>query len=89
MNAAALLAELETVGIQITREEHTLRVRGNPGANPALYRERIREHKSALLALLGLQDEIVRTASAAQGAFDRRRYDEVWVAWHALQQESM
>jgi hypothetical protein len=58
MSAAALLAELEAIGIQITREGYTLRVRGNPGVNPAPYRERIREAKPVIIAMLRQREAI-------------------------------
>ena len=42
-----------------------------------------------LTARLALQDEIVRTASAARDAFDRATYDEVWRRWSELQEEAV
>jgi hypothetical protein len=35
--------------------------------------------------LLALQDEIVAAATAAQSAFDRAAYDELWRRWYVLQ----
>lgn len=87
MTAAALLAGLEAAGIHVAGEDDNLRVRANPGISLAPYVEPIREHKPALLALMALQDEIVRTASAARDAFDRAAYDELWRRWHVLQEQ--
>jgi hypothetical protein len=85
--SAALLARLEAAGVHVSREGDSLRVRGEPGVHPAPYRECIREAKPALLALLALQDEIVRTASAARDAFSRRHYDRLWERWYALAEQ--
>ena len=85
MTARALLAELDAVGIAVTREGDNLNVRGEPGVSLTPYLDRIRDHKPALLATFHLQDQIVAAASAAQDAFDRVLYDELWQRWHELQ----
>jgi hypothetical protein len=47
-----LLCELAAAGISIKRDGDGLRVRARPGVSIAAYRERIREAKPALLAVL-------------------------------------
>ena len=89
MGAAQLLTELEAAGIRATAMGDTLRVRAKPGVDLTPYRDDIRQHKSTLLALLALQDEIVAAAGAARDAFDRQHYDELWRRWHALQAEEV
>jgi hypothetical protein len=87
MSATGLLAELEAAGVHISREGHSLRVRGRPGVSLAPYRDQITTHKPVLLSLLALQDEIVRTASAARDAFDRQHFDQLWAEWHTLAEQ--
>ena len=84
---AALLTELEEVGVHLSLGGEDLRFQTRPGVSIAPCRKRIQDHKPALLALLALQDEIVRTASAARDAFDRQHYDELWRRWHARQEQ--
>jgi hypothetical protein len=55
------------------------------GINLAPWRERNAATKPVLIALLRLQDEIVRAAAAARDAFDRQYYDELWHQWQVLQ----
>ena len=66
MSAALLLADLEATGIKVTRRGDNLRLRVKRGVNLDPFLDQITAHKPALLTLLALQDEIVRTASAAQ-----------------------
>jgi hypothetical protein len=87
VSAPALLDELAGAGIRLSREGDDLIGDVLPGATLAPYRDRIREHKPALLTLLALQDDIIRTASAAQDAFTRQHYDQLWVEWHTRQKE--
>jgi hypothetical protein len=82
------LDALATAGVSLTRAGDHLRYQTRPGVSISPYREQITTHKSALLTLLALQDEIVRTASAARDAFDRQHYDEIWSRWHARQEET-
>ena len=89
MSAGAFIDELAGVGIRLSRDGDDLAADVLPGASLDPYRDRIREHKPAFVALLALQDEIVRTASAARDAFDRAAYDELWRRWHALRGEEM
>ena len=89
MSAGAFIDELAGMGIRLSRDGDDLAADVLPGASLAPYRDRIREHKPALLNLLALQDEIVRTASAARDAFDRQLYDGLWERWHALHDEEM
>ena len=58
MSAATLLAKLEAVGVHLIRDGGTLRVRGQPGVNPAPYREQIAANKPALLALMRGREEL-------------------------------
>jgi hypothetical protein len=58
MSGAALLVEMEGLGIHITREGDTLRVRGKPGVRLAPHRERIVANKPALLAVLREREEV-------------------------------
>ena len=83
---AALLDELETAGVRLSLAESDLRYETQPGISIAPYRERIAEHKQAILVEL-LQREIVEAAGAARDAFDRQHYDRLWARWHALQDE--
>jgi TubC N-terminal docking domain len=83
MSAATLLADLDAVGVHVTREGDALRVRGNPGADPAPYRERIREAKAELLREL-LQREIVAAVIVEPVQFDRERYQRLWEQWRQL-----
>ena len=87
MTAAALLAELAAAGIHISREGECLRVRGEPGVSLDPCRDCVTAYKPALLTLLALQEDIVRTAGAARDAFDRQHFDRLWVEWQALQEE--
>jgi hypothetical protein len=85
VSAATLLDQLTAAGIRLGRDEDDLIVDVLPDTDLDPYRERIQAAKPALLTLLTLQDDIVRTASAAQHAFDRQHYDQLWQRWHALQ----
>jgi hypothetical protein len=67
VSAAALLAELEAVGIQIIREGDNLRVRGEPGVSLAPYTERLREHKPAILVALGEREATERHCTLMDG----------------------
>jgi hypothetical protein len=88
MSVSNLVDEYAAAGVRLRREGDDLIADVLPGASLDQYREHIREHKPALLTLLALQDEIVRTASAARDAFDRATYDELWRRWQALQEET-
>jgi hypothetical protein len=88
MSASALLVELEAVGIRLHRDGDDLLASIRPGANFDPFRQRVREHKPALLASLALQEQIVAAATAATAAFDRAEYDHLWTEWHALQEEA-
>jgi hypothetical protein len=89
MNAEMLLDELAGHGIHLVRDGDAILADVEDGADVTRHLDRITTHKPALLALLALQDEIVRTASAARDAFDRAAYDRVWERWHALHDEEM
>jgi hypothetical protein len=52
VNAVALLAHLETAGVQVSRDGDNLRVRGKPGVSLAPYLEQIRKLKPKLLGVL-------------------------------------
>jgi hypothetical protein len=60
-----------------------LRFRTGPAVGISPHRERSRQHRPALLALLRLQGEIVSAATVARVAFDRRRYDALSSRWYA------
>jgi hypothetical protein len=81
---AALLDDLAAAGVRLSLAGDALRYQTRPGVSIAPYRERITTNRSAFIALLGLQDEMVSAASAARGAFDRAAYDALWVRWNAL-----
>ena len=86
MSASALLVELENAGIRLDHDGDALFANVLPGWDITQYRDRIAASKPLLLAVLHLQDQIVAAASAAQEAFDRATYDELWRRWHALQE---
>ncbi len=77
MSATTLLSVLEEAGVHVIREGDTLRVRGNPGVDPAPYRERIHQHKPALLVEL-LKSEIMAALDVEPDRFDRAAYDRLW-----------
>ena len=58
MNAAALLDELAEAGVTVTRNGDHLHYQTRPGVRIAPYRERIRQVKPALLALLQEREAI-------------------------------
>jgi hypothetical protein len=81
MSAVALVDELQAAGIRLGHDGGELIADVLPGVDLDPFRERIRQHRPALLALLALQDEIVAAATAARDAFDREAYDALWVRW--------
>jgi hypothetical protein len=85
--SAALLDELAAVGVRLSLAGDALRYQTRPGVSIAPYREQITTNKSALIALLRLQDEIVAAATPALASFDRAAYDELWRRWQVLQAE--
>jgi hypothetical protein len=89
VNAAALLDELTAAGVSLTRSGDDLHYRTHPGVSIAPYCDQIITYKPALLTLLALQEEIVRTAGAARDAFDRAAYDVLWERWHTLHDEEI
>ena len=82
MNAVTLLADLEAVGIHVSREGDNLKVRGEPGVSLTPYLERIKPHKPTLLREL-LQRQIIVALDVAREDFNRTEYDRLWVLWHA------
>jgi hypothetical protein len=52
MDGNALLRELEAAGIRLRRDGGNLIARARPGVSLAAFRERIRAHKSVLMAAL-------------------------------------
>jgi hypothetical protein len=89
VTAAALLDELGTAGVRLSLSGDDLHYRTRPGVSVAPFRDQITAHKPTLLTLLALQDEIVAAASAAQSAFDRAAYDQIWAEWHMLAEQEM
>jgi fumarylacetoacetate (FAA) hydrolase family protein len=89
MRAAALRAEMETAGIRVFRDGASLRVEVLSDVTLDPYRQRVRESKPTLLAVLQLQEQIVEAATVAQSAFDRAAYDRLWAEWHAVQSEEI
>jgi hypothetical protein len=87
VSAATLLDALIRAGIRLGRDGDDLIADVLPGADLDRYRLSIREHRPELVTLLVLQDEIVAAATAAQSAFDRAAYDELWRRWYALQEQ--
>jgi hypothetical protein len=81
--ATTLLTELAAAGMHLVRDGNTLRVEAPSGATLDPFRERIRQHKPALLAEL-LQADIIATVDVEPAEFDRQRYDDLWARWHAL-----
>ena len=84
MSAHALRTALEAAGIRLRRDGGDLLVSSGHGASLDPFRQRIREFKPQLLAVLELQEQIVAAASVAPSQFDRRHYDALWRRWHAL-----
>jgi hypothetical protein len=86
VSAAELLADLEAGGLAVTRIGDDLRVRAVPGVRLAPYRERVLEHKPALLTEL-LQQEIVAAVNVDPNDFDRVAYDHLWLPWRIQEGE--
>ena len=82
MSVGAFIDELADVGIRLGRDGDDLIVDVLPGATLDPYRERIRDHKPALLKEV-LQRSIVEAATVEPDLFDRPAYDALWVRWHA------
>ena len=82
MNAAALLAELDAVGVRLSLAGDDLHYQTRPGVRIAPYRERIQESKPAILREL-LQREIVATVDVEPEHFDRQKYDTLWARYDA------
>jgi hypothetical protein len=89
VSAAALVAALDAAGIHIAREDDNLRVGANPGVILVPYVDDLRQHKATLLALLAVQDEIVKAATVARAAFDRQHFAALWERWYALRGEEL
>jgi hypothetical protein len=89
MSAATLHDELMGIGIRLSRDGDDLIADVLPSADLDAYRDQIISHKPALLAMLALQEEIVRTATAARDGFDHAAYDALWERWHALHDEEI
>ena len=88
MSAPALLAELDAAGILLRRDGEDLLAELPAGATLDPYRERIREHKPALLAEL-LKGEIVATLRADPREFDRDGYLALVALWRANTDEEI
>jgi hypothetical protein len=85
----ALLSAIESTGIRLHAEGDQLRAEIPAGADLGPFRERIRQHKPALLAEFRLREQIIAAATVATEVFDRQHYDELWRRWHALQKETV
>jgi len=85
MNALALLSELERAGIRLGHDGDGLFAVVLPDAELDPYRARIAEHRSALLSVLHLQDQIVTAATIDPTAFDRGTYEALWTRWYAFE----
>jgi hypothetical protein len=81
MSAPALLADLEAVGIHITREGDNMRVRANPGVLLSPHVDQLRANKPALLREL-LQRQIIAALDVEPHDFDRRTYERLCMLWH-------
>jgi hypothetical protein len=84
MSASGLLHELEAAGVSLHLAGDQLRAEIAPGATLNPFRDAIRQYRLGVVALMRLQDEIVSAAAAAQTAFDRQYYDDLWRRWYAL-----
>ena len=58
--SASLLHAIEATGIRLQADGNHLRVEVPPGTDLASFRERIRQHKTEILAALGEREEIAR-----------------------------
>jgi hypothetical protein len=81
VTADALLAELDGVGIHVTREGDNLRVRAELGISLVPYVERIAAQKPALLRVLR-QRRIIAALDVEPEDFKCEEYDRLWVIWH-------
>jgi hypothetical protein len=80
VSAATLLAELDALGIHLTREGDNIRVRAEPGISLAPYVERIRASKPALLREV-LQRRIIAALDVEPHDFDRPAYERLRELW--------
>ena len=83
MNAAAVLAELNTAGVRLSSAGDDVHYQTRPGVRIAPYRDRIQESKPAILREL-LQREIVATVDVEPEHFERQKYDALWARYDAL-----
>ena len=82
MSAAALLVELEAVGVRLSLAGDDLHYQTRPGVSIAPYRAQIAAYKPALLAEL-LKARIVDVVTIEPADFDRAEYDRLWTLWKA------
>ena len=87
MSATALLDEIVAAGIRLRRDGDDLIAEFPVGVDLDHYRVRIIADKTALLAVLRLQAEIVVAATADPQAFDRAAYNELWASWYAVDEQ--
>ena len=78
--AAALLAELEAVGVHLSLAGADLRYQTQLGVRIAPYRARIAAHKPALVREL-LKDRIVAVVTVDPDQFNRAEYERLWALW--------
>ena len=86
--AAALLADLESAGVHLSLAGNDLHYRTRPGVSIAPFRDRITDHKPALLMEL-LKAEIVAALDVEPLDFDRLAYQHLVARWHALESHSL
>ena len=65
MSAAALLTELDDVGVRLSLDGDDLRFQTRPGVSIAPYRERITASKRALVARLRARQPVIATVPPA------------------------
>jgi hypothetical protein len=81
---AALLDDLAGAGVRLSLAGDDLRYQTRPGISIDHFRDRIREHKPALVRELRLRKQIIAALDVEPADFDRGLYERLMVLWAAL-----
>jgi hypothetical protein len=90
MNANAFLDDFTRRGIRLVRVGDMVHADVRTDVDLTPFVPLIKERKAELLAELQLREEIVAAATAATAApeaFDRVRYDALWIQWQIRNDE--